>query len=70
MKRILRCVALIGILGVTAWSANDRPAWALEYCEALHGTPCSPRGATRYCTNSDGSLGSCFCSSTGWICTL
>jgi hypothetical protein len=70
MKKILRCVALVGILGVTAWSANDRPALASDYCEAVHGTPCSPRRSTRTCINSDGSPGSCICSSTGWICTL
>jgi hypothetical protein len=70
MKKILRCVALAGIIGVTAWSANDRPALALDSCEAVHGTPCSPRGSTRSCLNSDGSLGGCFCSSQGWVCTL
>lgn len=77
MKKALRFAALLGILGLTVWSAGDRPAWALESCGSVHGTPCSPPRSERSCLDSDGSTGSCICAqtippsgATYWVCTL
>ncbi len=77
MKKALRFAALLGILGLTVWSAGDRPAWALEYCSDVHGTPCSPHRSERPCLNDDESLGGCICAvtippsgATYWVCTL
>ena len=76
MKKALRFAALLGILGLTVWSADERPAWATVTCEGTHGTPCSPRGAAIPCTYPDGGPGSCHCAalppSAGsyWICSL
>jgi hypothetical protein len=76
MKRALRFGTLMAVLVFTAWAGSDKPAFAIEYCEYQHGTPCYVPKASVECINSDGSIGGCFCAkdlTTGgysWVCTL
>jgi hypothetical protein len=49
MKKSLKMLALIGILGATLWLGGSRKAYALLTCEYLQGRACSPDGSTKVC---------------------
>ncbi|ADO74597.1 hypothetical protein [Stigmatella aurantiaca] len=41
-----------------------------DACEDVHGTACSPRGASRDCCNDGVWPGGCLCAQGFWTCTL
>ena len=71
MKRSRMFFALIGILALTAWLGNVRPAAAMPNCSELRGTTCLTSGASINCWSSGGTVSSCtcFCFTTcRWVC--
>jgi hypothetical protein len=70
MKKPVRLLALIGILGVTAWLGPSRNANAAGGgCADLDGSYCYPEGATTQCQRWGAPFtGTCFCSGESWIC--
>jgi hypothetical protein len=70
MKKTLRCLGLVGILGFSLWVSHPRAAQAIPFCEDLQGKSCKPYNSTTPCIwASDGSQSSCWCYFLrGWIC--
>lgn len=71
MKRMFTFLALVGILAVTAWLGDARPAHAMPTCAELRGQPCSSPGATLSCWTGT-TVSHCSCveliSTTRWLC--
>ncbi len=67
MKKTLRFIALTGII-TTCWLSSEKPSYAIQYCSALDGTPCSVT-TTKICiTDYPGVEGTCTCLSGQWSC--
>jgi len=70
MRKALRCMALVGVIGVSIWTAHVDAVTLTPTCESLRGTKCSPAGATTSCQWGDGKAGSCICNSGTWFCGI
>lgn len=68
MKKALRFVALVGIVGLTSWLSAGTPAQAVSNCEILAGKGCSPNGSRVDCVTVWGDPGVCVCSSNHYTC--
>lgn len=66
MVKALRCLAVVGILGISVWASAPGVAQATPTCEELQLTPCT--SGTIYCTFSTGEAGACNCISHKRFC--
>jgi len=68
MKKLIRLVFLVGVVGLASWAVNTAPVHALGSCDNINGGPCSPDGRTLRCYWNDGGEGLCVCTDGLWSC--
>lgn len=71
MKKSLKALALIGILGAAIWLGGSRRVEGNgpPICESLQGGACSPEGASKICRYADTTFfGVCECWDGTWHC--
>jgi hypothetical protein len=64
MTKLIRFVALVGLLGLSSWLAMEEHAFAYPPCSVIAGNQCSPTGARTFCDPD----GLCTCIGGHWDC--